>query len=48
MKQAVTSGDNGLHGVISKKIEFFITKATRTSDPTKLDGRTSHKTPDIG
>jgi hypothetical protein len=26
---------NGLHGVISQKIEIFITTAVRTSDPTR-------------
>jgi hypothetical protein len=28
---------NGLHGVISQKIELFITNAVRTSNPTCLD-----------
>jgi hypothetical protein len=33
---------NGLHGVITQKIELFITTAARTSDPTNyiMDNRT--------
>jgi hypothetical protein len=38
---------NGLHGVISQKAEFFITKATKTSNPTKLNGIASKKTTDL-
>jgi hypothetical protein len=30
-----TSASNGLHGIISKKIELFITTAVRTSDPAR-------------
>jgi hypothetical protein len=30
---------NGVHGVITKKIEFFIIAAVRTSDPTGCGGR---------
>jgi hypothetical protein len=29
-----TSVDNGIHGVISQKMELFITTAVRTSNPT--------------
>jgi hypothetical protein len=37
MKKVSRSDFNGLHGVISHKIEFFITNAIRASDPTKKE-----------
>jgi hypothetical protein len=33
---------NGLHAVISQKMELFITIAVRTSDPTNLLSTVSH------
>jgi hypothetical protein len=36
---------NGLHGVISQKIELFITTAVRTSNPTNLNCNNSELTP---
>jgi hypothetical protein len=34
---------NGLHGVISRKIELFLTTAVRTSNPTRVMNRTGRE-----
>jgi hypothetical protein len=46
--QAVCSSEtsvdfNGLHGVISQKLELFITAAVRTSNPTSMHTYTALK-----
>jgi hypothetical protein len=36
-------GSNGLHGVISQKMIFFITTAVKTSNPTQVLAYAEHE-----